>query len=197
VSRHPDFRELVGDDLAPAEAERLERVHRLLLEAGPPADLPPQLAEPPEERRARVIALPRRRLAARLVLAAALIGAAFGGGYLAGHKSGEFQAWGEPIPMHGEGARLASIRLGEVDGSGNWPLILRVRGLAPLPARGYYELYLAKRDGKLGPSCGTFRVHEGVTEVRMNAPYRLDRWNEWVIVKHLPGQRESAPLLTT
>ena len=195
--RPPDFRELVGDDLAPEEAARLERVHRLLVEAGPPADLPPELADPPVERRARVIALPRRRLAARLVLAAALIGAAFGGGYLAGHRDDGFRPFGEPIAMHGQGGQLASIRLGDVDASGNWPLILRVRGLPSLPPRAYYELYLAKKDGTLGPSCGTFRVHEGVTEVRMNAPYRLDRWNEWVIVKHLPGERESAPLLTT
>jgi hypothetical protein len=193
--REPDFRELVGGDLGADEAARLERVHRLLLEAGPPADLPPQLAEPPGERRAKVIALPPRRVAARLVLAAALIGAAFGGGYLAGHRNGA-ETWGQPIAMRGAGERLASIRLGTVDRGGNWPLILRVRGLGPLPARGYYELYLAE-DGKLGPSCGTFRVHPGITEVRMNAPYRLDRWDEWVIVKHVPGQRESAPLLTT
>jgi hypothetical protein len=195
VTREPDFRELVGDDLGPDEAARLERVHRLLVEAGPPADLPPELREPPQERRATILTLPRRRLAARLVLAAALIAAAFGGGYLAGHRSGE-PSWGAPIAMHCAGSRLASIRLGKADAGGNWPLILRVRGLKPLPGAGYYELYLA-RDGELGPECGTFRVHGDVTEVRMNVPYKLNAWDDWVIVAHRPGAPESAPLLTT
>ena len=35
----PDFDELVGTDLEPDERERLERVHELLLEAGPPPEL--------------------------------------------------------------------------------------------------------------------------------------------------------------
>ena len=34
----PDFDELVGTDLDPAERERLERVHELLVAAGPPPD---------------------------------------------------------------------------------------------------------------------------------------------------------------
>lgn len=194
--REPDFRDLVGDDLAPGEAARLERVHRLLVQAGPPADLPPELAELPEQGGARIVGLPRRRAAATLVLAAALAAAAFGGGYLVGHRDSGFEKFGAPIAMRGEGARLASIQLGKADSSGNWPLVLRVRGLPELPEGGYYELYLTRGD-KLGPSCGTFRVHEGVTEVTMNAPYTLRRWDGWVVVAHAPGKHESEPLLTT
>jgi hypothetical protein len=44
VSRHPDFHELVGNDLDPAERERLERVHEMLIAAGPPPELPQELA---------------------------------------------------------------------------------------------------------------------------------------------------------
>ena len=40
--RPPSFDELAGgDDLSPEEAARLERVHNLLIEAGPPPELPP------------------------------------------------------------------------------------------------------------------------------------------------------------
>ena len=35
----PDFDELVGTDLEPGERARLERVHELLIAAGPPPDL--------------------------------------------------------------------------------------------------------------------------------------------------------------
>ena len=35
----PDFDDLVGTDLDPAERARLERVHDLLMAAGPPPDL--------------------------------------------------------------------------------------------------------------------------------------------------------------
>ena len=59
-------------------------------------------------------------------------------------------------------------------------MLMRVRGLKPLPKGGYYELFLT-RNGKLGPACGTFRVHDGTTEVPLNAPYRLKRFNGWVV----------------
>ena len=64
----PDFDELVGTDLDPAERERLERVHGLLIAAGPP----PDLVEP------KVVQLaPRRRRGVLLALAAAIAVTAF------------------------------------------------------------------------------------------------------------------------
>ncbi|HET8606689.1 MAG TPA: hypothetical protein VFL66_06620 [Gaiellaceae bacterium] len=194
----PEFRELVGDDLGPEEDARLRQVHELLVAAGPPPELPPALARPPEERGAKVIGFPvRRRLGAAVVLAAAIAAAAFGGGYAVGHRGGGFRAEGAPIPMHGSSpAQLASIRLSSRDDAGNWPLLLRVKGLPDLPKGGYYELLLS-RNGKPGPSCGTFRVHHGVTQVVLNAPYKLRAWDGWVIVEHLPGRPESGPILST
>ena len=48
--RPPDFQDLVGDDLSPDERERLERVHDMLISAGPPPELPPELEEVPDGR---------------------------------------------------------------------------------------------------------------------------------------------------
>ena len=43
-----DFDDVVGgDDLSPDEEARLRRVHDLLMEAGPPPDLPPELERAP------------------------------------------------------------------------------------------------------------------------------------------------------
>ena len=62
-----NFDELVGgDDLTPEEEVRLRRVHDLLVQAGPPADLPPALetpTAPPEAEIVQFPLLPRRRWA--------------------------------------------------------------------------------------------------------------------------------------
>jgi hypothetical protein len=196
-TNEPDFRELVGE-LESEEEARLRHVHELLVAAGPPPELPPTLLEAPSERGATVIGFPvRRRLGTMLVLAAALAAAAFGGGYFVGHHGAGFHGEGSPIAMHGSApGELASIELAPVDRAGNWPLLLRVEGLPRLPKGAYYELLLT-RDGKLGPSCGTFRVHGGVTEVLLNAPYHVRSWDGWVVVAHRPGRGESAPILST
>jgi hypothetical protein len=197
--RRPDFDDLAGgDDLAPDEEARLRRMHELLVAAGPPPELPPALADPPAERPARVVQLPgRRRRGVVLLVAAAVAAAAFGGGYWLGDRNGGWTTEGHPIAMHGSSAgELASIRLAPGDRAGNWPLLLRVRGLPQLPKGGYYELLLTK-DGRVGPTCGTFRVHGGITEVELNAPYDLRRWSGWIVVAHRPGQATSAPVLKT
>ena len=201
MNRPPDFDELFGDEeLSPDERARLRQAHDLLVRAGPPAELPPALAEPPQTG-ATVRFLPRRRRIAALLIAAALLLVAFGGGYLVAHHGrGSSPAVAFTVRMHGTQqapAAVASLQVLEKDGAGNWPMLMRVRGLEPLPKGGYYELFLT-RDGKLGPACGTFRVHDGTTEVPLNAPYRLKKFNGWVVTQHLPGRAiTSAPLLTT
>lgn len=195
----PDFRELVGDDLSPEEEERLRRMHDALVTAGPPAELPPGLVDPPGSRRATVIAfpsLPRRRLATTLVAAAAAVAAVFGSGYWLGSANHAFES-SRTVTMRGPSpAAFASIRLSKPDGASNWPLQIRVRGLRDLPKGGYYELLLT-RDGKLGPSCGTFRTHDGKTTIVLNAPYALRKWNGWVVVAHTADEHTSPPVLTT
>src|SRR6266571_4646750 len=68
----PEFRDLVGDDLPAEERARLERVHELLMEAGPPPELPPSLAEAPDRAKQSPSWLPRRRFGTALALAAAI-----------------------------------------------------------------------------------------------------------------------------
>jgi hypothetical protein len=194
----PDFRELVGDDLPSGEEARLRRIHELLVAAGPPEELPPALAEPPgAQRRATVVPfpLPRRRLGTALVAAAALAATFFGGGYWIGAQKHAFQTE-ETFVMRGTARAFASIRMAPADAAFNWPLELKARGLPDLPKGGYYELLLTK-NGKLGPSCGTFRTHDGKTTIVLNAPYPLKRWDGWVVVAHRPNGQTSPPVLTT
>jgi hypothetical protein len=197
----PDLRDLVGDDVPEEELAELRRAHDLLIAAGPPPELPPGLADPPVERQAgQLTFLPPRRLGAVLVLAVALVLAAFGAGYLLGDSSGgsDFKAI-RVLPMRGTAAApaaLASLGVGARDESGNWPLLMRVNGLKALPKGGWYELYLS-RGGEPSVSCGTFNVHSGTTVVRLNAPYELKRFDGWVVTGHAPGQRDPGRVLLT
>ena len=101
--------------------------------------------------------------------------------------------------MHGVGAASAakaSIAIGNPDAQGNWPLKVTVRGLKPLPAGGWYVLYLTRR-GKIELPCGIFNTGSGATTVHMSVPYQLGEYDGWVITAHVPGQRHSQVLLTT
>jgi hypothetical protein len=198
----PEFRELIDDDLTPAEEARLRHVHDLLVQAGPPPELPPSLAEAPSgQRRGELVGLPRRRALAGLLLAAALAAAAFGGGYLAGHHgSGSGFSTALTLPMHGTSAApsaTAALELAKPEKSGNVPVRMVVQGLPKLK-KGYYELYLT-RGSRTVASCGTFTVQGTQTVVRLNAPYLLPRGAHpgWIVVVHAPGRNEAQPLLTT
>ena len=185
MSDKPDFRELAGgDDLSPEEAARLERVHDMLVAAGPPPELPPRLAEPePAPREDSPVAfLPRRRTGLVLGLAAAIALITFVGGFVAGqHRASKF-ATKYTVAMHGTAVAAdasAVIRIGEGDGNGNWPLKVEVHGLKPLPKGQYYEMYLT-RHGKPIATCGTFRLASG-DSVQLNAPYNLRRYDGWIV----------------
>jgi hypothetical protein len=196
----PRFTDLVGDDLPQEEAARLRRVHRMLVEAGPPPELPPSLADGPAERGSWNIAfLPRRRAAAALLIAAAIALLAFGGGYLAGNRHAGFKAE-HVIPMHGTtGIRAnAVLEVADRDASGNWPMRMVVRGLPDLGRKGYYELLLTRGSQQVA-SCGTFVVAGQETTVRLNAPYLLPAGSHagWVVISHIRGRPESHRILMT
>ena len=54
-----DFRDIVGTEgLEPDEEARLRRVHDLLVQAGPPPDLPPALERTPEAAEAEIVQFP-------------------------------------------------------------------------------------------------------------------------------------------
>ena len=195
----PDFFDLVGDEGTPEELERLRRAHDLLVAAGPPPELSPRLAEAPSGI-GRTSRLPRRRRGAVLALAAGVVAAAFGVGFLVGdHSSGGFPHRGSPIAMHplepGSTAN-ASILIGNRDEVGNWPLLVHVTGLKPLPKGEWYELYLT-RHGKPVAYCGAFAVNDtGLTTVHLSVPYRLKGFDGWIVTDTAkPGERQV--LLTT
>jgi hypothetical protein len=199
MTREPDLRELVGDDLRQDEETRLRRVHDLLVAAGPPPELPPALERAPvpgTEREARVLGLPARHRGRVLTLALGFAAVTLFVGYLFGaHRGGfntQFSVQMSATPAApGAGA---VIDLQERDDVGNWPIRLKVHGLPTQPAGRYYELFLT-RPGKPRATCGTFRVHSGTTTVRLNAPYKFTRPYGWVIVAQRPGKPESPPLL--
>jgi hypothetical protein len=204
MSDKPDFRELVGDDLPDEERARLERVHELLIAAGPPPELPPALLEPDLEPREldprdeSVEFLPRRRAGLVLGIAAAVGVAAFLGGFLAGRAKEPFPKVLQ-IPMQGTAQAQnasATINVGKADEAGNWPLKVDVHGLKPLPKGQYYEMFLT-HGHKAAVSCGTFRVAENRDSVRLNAPYNLRRFDGWVVTRERPGSGAHPVVLRT
>jgi hypothetical protein len=194
----PDFRELVGD-LPQEERARLERIHELLIAAGPPPELPPALVEPDLDLRDESVQfLPRRRAGFVLGLAAAIGVAAFLGGFLAGRAKEPFTQVFD-VPMQGTAqaaAASATIHVGKADEAGNWPLKVVVRGLKPLPKGQYYEMFLTKKH-KPAATCGTFRIAQSGDTVRLNAPYNFRSFDGWVVTLERPGSGKHPVVLTT
>ena len=186
MSKPRDLRDLVGDELEPEELERLGRVHALLEQAGPPPELPPSIAHAPAPPSERVIPFPRRYRYGALAAAAILAVALFGAGYLVG--GGPDPEPVEQLAMQGVGGATAELDLFAKDEAGNWPMELRVSGLAP----GTYELWLT-RDGALAAPCGAFAVAGGETTVPLNAPFKLKEFDGWVVVP----TGDKTPVLTT
>lgn len=185
-----DLRELVGDDVSPAELERLREVDAILRAVPGPPELPPALADAVSLPvvRARREAWRSRRTLTAVAAAAALAAVSFGLGTRAG--GGEEFSERAAIEMQaGVEARSAAalLRVGETDSNGNWPLRLEVSGLEPLPPGGYYALWLAK-DGEYAATCGSFRMGEGETEAEWTVSYPLDEYDAWVVTAYLPDE---------
>ena len=187
----PGFDDLVGNDLAAEERARLERVHELLIAAGPPAELPPHLATPPPEPKATVIPIRRGRWRTAGLAAAATLLIAFGAGWLVGDRHGATRVE-RTVTMTGAAGAHASLAVLSADVAGNWPMRMTVTGLPPLGQGRTYALWLTKK-GKLRSPCGTFTVGKGTTTVHLNAPYRLIEYTGWVVV--VSGTK--TPLLRT
>jgi Anti-sigma-K factor rskA len=186
TERRPSFDELVGDDLTPIERERLLRVHDLLIDAGPPPELPSP---------APVVLSARRRRGAAIAIAAALVLTVFAVGVAVGDRSGGQKA-DFSVAMSGTAAAAgasASLTVFEIDEAGNWPMEFAIEGLVPEPSGRPYELWLTK-GGKLEVLCGGFLTDAaGSAEVPMNAPYNFDDYDGWVVVE----EGSTTPLLTT
>jgi hypothetical protein len=179
VSDTPKFQDLVGEGLPPTEHERLERVHEMLIAAGPPPELPPELEEVPDGRgnvrELEPTGLPRRRIGAALALAAAIALLAFVGGYLAGYKhtSNTFESV-RTVALTNSKAQ-AVVRFGPRDANGNTPMLVKVEGLSKLPASDYYVLYMTQ-NGKPVVVCGSFNVR-GPRSTTLRFPVAYDPAN--------------------
>ncbi len=205
MTNEPDFRDLVGEEGRPEELDRLQRVHELLVAAGPPPELSPAVANPPDVQESNVLEFRRRRRATVFVLAAALAtAAAFVIGYAVADKRAGFSA-SHIVPMHGVGqliAAKADIKIGSHDSGGNYPLEMSVKGLPQLPRGGWYELLLSK-NGRPTLPCGDFAADGVPTTVRLSVPYDLsdlrksNRFDGWVVVRHVPGAPTTPVVMTT
>ena len=181
TERRPTLEELIEGDLGPEERQRLQAVHELLVQAGPPPELSPTLAQAPAPETAHLIPFPRRYRFTAVAAAAALAIVLFGAGYLIG-GSGDSPAPLRTVEMSGAGGAKGSLALFAKDGAGNWPMELTVSGLPPLAGGRTYELWLTK-GGELADTCGTFVMASTTTEVPLNAPYRLREYEGWVVVR--------------
>ena len=198
MSHKPTLDELIGADTTGAERQRLQHVHELLLEAGPPPELSPELEEGPKlnttmgKKRRGVV----KQRAMVLLAAAIVVFMIFIGGYVAHNPGGN-----SPPPVFAQalhGTKLAPNAEATLEvwnsSNGNWPMTLTAANLPKLPPHTYYEVYLL-RHGKPWGSCGMFRVtstnSQGVVRVPLTAPYSLKKGDSWVVTR--PGHNGAEP----
>jgi Anti-sigma-K factor rskA len=202
MTHRPSFDELVGNDVPEEERQRLRAAHELLIAAGPPPELSPEMESVPwPEEALGPIWGKTKHASRRPVLVAAALATAVFVGFLLGQTTSSSPTSidaRQTLKMRGTGLdrdALATLELGRRDAQGNWPMVLHVRGLQQLPRGGYYDLYLTKA-GKPIVSCGTFNV-DGETVVRFTAAYNLEHFdrNGWVVVRKTPGHFEPTEIV--
>lgn len=191
MTQPPDFEQLIGSDVEAAERARLQRVHLLLVQAGPPPEISPEIESGPTLGMTMARRPPRVRKRVLLLAAAvSVVALAFLGGYIAGNGGGKVS--GHVLQLTGTPAApnaLASLQIEPADAAGNWPMRISVKGLPAVHGHWYYEVYLM-RDGKPYAPCGTFRVSTNqATVVQLNAPYRLKHGDTWIVTKQPPDSK--------
>ncbi len=192
-----DFEDIIGADVAGEERARLLGVHALLVEAGPPPELPDGLQN--VRRAGDVRELRRRRVPRRVaLLAAALIvlGVTFSVGFATGIGNKSSSAPVEQLALKGTAAAphaRATLAVLPADKAGNWPMTLQATGLK---SGATYEVYLV-RNGKPWGSCGSFLVNAsgGTSAVQLNSPYRLERGDTWIVTRETPTGGHGATVL--
>ena len=207
--RTPDFADLVGPEVPPAERERLRAAHDLLVRAGPPPELSPELEQIPwpEEALAPlglIRSKPHRRRPWLLIAsaAAALVLVGFLIGQLGGSKNTSFDV-ARTIKMHGTAearGAAAVVDVGRPKSDGNWPMLISVTSLPPARNDSYYEMWLSK-NGKPVFLCGSFNTRNGAdTELNLSAAYPLKRnsFDGWIVTRHVDGvPDQNAPVVLT
>jgi hypothetical protein len=198
-----DFDHMVDlTGVSPADRARMRRVHELLVSAGPPADLPSDLADAPANvGGAQVIGFPRRRrTAAAISIAAAVAVACFSGGYVLAHQahgSSSLHAV-RVVGLSGEQNSLASLRVGAADANGNWPVQLTVTGLPALHGADSHYVLMLTHNGKPTWVCGMFKVGaDGATTVAFSVPYRITGHTKWAVTEMTKGTRYPGHVVMT
>ena len=202
MSREPSFDELVGAETTGAERERLLQAHELLLQAGPPAEVPPELRKAPQmgvvnlQERRRVM---KRRTLVLLAAALAVVAVFFAGYAVSSqrHNGGGGKPSAAPQVISLKGTALAPRARASLQvwhsRDGNLPMRLQVVGLRRLPPHSYYDVYLV-RNGQLEPwgRCGSFVVggSSRVLTLKFNAPYGHEKGDSWVVTRPGPGNTE-------
>jgi hypothetical protein len=202
VNREPNLDDLVGTEVTGTERQRLQQVHEMLLEAGPPPEISAELEAGPtlgmtlgrqqQHQRRKV-----KRRAMMLLAAAITVALVFIAGYASrgGGKSGVTSAViaqgfrGTSLAPHAQG----TLEVWSSQDGNNWPMTLTVVGLKQLPPHTNYDVYLV-RNGKPWGSCGSFRVGgnaQNPVTVTLSAPYTLHKGDTWVVTR--PGAGGSEP----
>lgn len=187
-----DFDQLIDADVAGEERERLRGVHELLVEAGPPPELPAALQHVPPP--AEVRRLGKKQTVPRKIalIAAALVVliVTFGLGFTTGHRSTAT----EPLKtLDLTGTKAAPHAQGTLDVSsavsGNWPMTLSVSGLPKVAAPEYYYVWLVRNGKPLAP-CGEFVVAKSSDSLTLtlSAPYALKPGDTWIVTRQMYAQ---------
>jgi hypothetical protein len=196
--RPPEFEDIV--DVDDVEREELRRVHDMLVAAGPPPELTPELAAGPTLRMTIGQRRERRFMQRRVALLAAafvVLALTFLVGYISGNTSNT--AHGRLLRLAGTAAAptaQASLRVDSIDEQGNYPMELAAVGLPKLDAKGYYEVFLV-RNGKIVGPCGSFVVSKSKTPVSVNltAPYAVRGGDGWIVTKQHWGDTTKGPVV--
>lgn len=202
----PDFEDVVDVEEAGADAERLRRIHDLLVQAGPPPELEPGLQTPPRPFERRVVDdLEERRRRRRapalqfgglryLAAAAAIAAVAFGVGRATARHADEF-ASARTVAFRATAAAphaTAELEIGSAS-HGNWPMHLTATALPTLRGSDYYAVFLT-RGGKVVGPCGYFHVRNGRADAYLNAPYELSGAG-WIVTRQHRGDRTLGPVV--
>lgn len=194
MEKFEDLVDLTG--LSQEDEGRLRSVHEMLVAAGPPADLPVELAKPVAVQ-GEVVSLDehrsRRRPFVALLVAASVAVACFAGGYVLAneaHSDSKAISAVRTVPMQGvQQNSFASLRVGSSDQNGNWPIQLTVNGLPQLQNKDRYYL-MVWQNGKPVVFCGAFEVApNGPTTVSFNVAYKITKDTRWVVTRMAPGAK--------
>jgi hypothetical protein len=179
------FDELIGSEPEGSERNRLRNVHELLLEAGPPPELTPEIEAGPtlamtmgRAQRAQQKARSRRMFLpaiAAAMLIAVLI--AFGSGLIHHSRYPTISLQGTAFAPNASGTlEILRAKTGEKQ-----PMRITVIGL-PASKHSPYIVYLV-RNGHVVAPCGSFAVTDPNRSLTatLNSPYRLRSNDSWIV----------------